>query len=371
MLKKIFKILLILGFVIFPLGFLVRINITENIKLIPLDLVVFLMVVIGLLAKFKKKPVFAYSIYTFLGLSVLVFLLRTYLVKAYFPYVLTDLAYLVRIISYFLLVVILPHAVTLRDKRLIKKGLLISGFTVVVTGIVQYLLYPDLRNLLYLGWDPHFHRLFATFFDPNFAGIILVLIFFRIYYSFGSGKFSNKLLYVLLLFTCLTAIYLTRSRSAYLAFLSGLSIALIYSKNYAKKLLFIFVVIFLIFQLLPKPRLDVLDILRIPTSSARINNWSVSLNLSLDSPLIGLGYSKFRFSDASLLYVFGSSGIFVLIAYLWLWKKIIADLSGNNELVVSLIVVVVSSVFNNTLFYSFIMYWLAMLVCLSYPDQGS
>lgn len=359
------------SFVVFPLGFLVRVNITGSIKLVPLDAVVFLLVIAGFLARNSKKPAFTYPLYTFLVLSIVVFFLRIFLIKPELTSVLTDLAYLVKIVSYFLLILIMPQVVTVRDKRLIKKGLLIAGLIVVVTGIMQYLIYPDLRNLLYLGWDPHFHRLFATFFDPNFAGIILVLTFFRIYYSFGSGKFSNKLLYILLLFTCLIAIYLTRSRSAYLAFFSGLSIALIYSKNFAKKLLFVFVVIFLIFQLLPKPRLDVLDLLRIPTSSARINNWSVSLNLSLNSPLIGLGYSKFRFADASLLYVFGSSGILALIAYLWLWKRIIADLSGNNELVVSLIVVAVSSVFNNTLFYSFIMYWFAMLVCVSYLDQGS
>ncbi|PIQ72184.1 hypothetical protein COV86_04335, partial [Candidatus Roizmanbacteria bacterium CG11_big_fil_rev_8_21_14_0_20_35_14] len=41
------------------------------------------------------------------------------------------------------------------SKKTIKTSLNIFVVLTVITTITQYLLYPDLRNLFYQGWDPH------------------------------------------------------------------------------------------------------------------------------------------------------------------------------------------------------------------------
>ena len=48
--------------------------------------------------------------------------------------------------------------------------------------------YPDLRNLWYLGWDPHYYRVFATLLDPNYVGILLVLTIFVWIYIWVNNK---------------------------------------------------------------------------------------------------------------------------------------------------------------------------------------
>ena len=57
-------------------------------------------------------------------------------------------------------------------------GLFGFGTTLSFFGLVQYVLYPELRNVSYLGWDPHYYRLFSTLFYPNFVGILIVITFF-------------------------------------------------------------------------------------------------------------------------------------------------------------------------------------------------
>ncbi len=43
-------------------------------------------------------------------------------------------------------------------------------------GILQYVIFPDTRWLAPLGWDDHYFRLIGTLFDPNFSGLLLVMI---------------------------------------------------------------------------------------------------------------------------------------------------------------------------------------------------
>src|SRR3989344_1662042 len=77
--------------------------------------------------------------------------------------------YLVRFTLYSFLVVI---GVWLKKTaRISLPGLFISGSMIALLGLLQYWLYPELRNLYYLGWDPHHYRVFSTMLDPNFIGI--------------------------------------------------------------------------------------------------------------------------------------------------------------------------------------------------------
>ncbi len=79
--------------------------------------------------------------------------------------------YLVRWILYsFVYILVLQDFV---DTRFWLRGLYAVGVGLGVLGLMQFILYPDLRNLYYLGWDPHYYRVFSTLLDPNFAGITI------------------------------------------------------------------------------------------------------------------------------------------------------------------------------------------------------
>ena len=80
--------------------------------------------------------------------------------------------YLVRWAAYAMLYFIVAG---FPNKTVLQKYLLVCGSVTILFGYIQYLFYPDLRNLYYAGWDPHLYRMFGTFFDPNFMGAIIVL----------------------------------------------------------------------------------------------------------------------------------------------------------------------------------------------------
>src|SRR3989344_755056 len=94
-------------------------------------------------------------------------------------------------------------------------GLFGVGVGYALIGIIQFFLYPDLRNLMYLGWDPHYYRLFSTILDPNFAGIIFVFTVLLGFYFYVQRK--HRLLLSAMLIPII-ALVLTFSRSSYLAF---------------------------------------------------------------------------------------------------------------------------------------------------------
>jgi len=55
--------------------------------------------------------------------------------------------------------------------------LLFLFIAVLITSFIQYFFYPDLQNLIYLGWDPHYNRMFGVFFDTSTAAAVFGLSF--------------------------------------------------------------------------------------------------------------------------------------------------------------------------------------------------
>lgn len=62
-----------------------------------------------------------------------------------------------------------------RQKTKLAQASLIWLHTHAVLGIGQYLLLPDARQFLFLGWDEHLNRAFGTLFDPTYFGVLMVL----------------------------------------------------------------------------------------------------------------------------------------------------------------------------------------------------
>ena len=122
--------------------------------------------------------------------------------------------------------------------------LIIIGSAIGIFGLVQYFLWPNLKALEVLQYDPHFYRAVGTFLDPGFTGIILVLTLILI-----SAK--NWGLWGLWVIVYL-ALALTYSRASWLAFFIGMSILSFYKKSW-KLFLLTTGVLVLTWFLIPQP----------------------------------------------------------------------------------------------------------------------
>lgn len=265
------------------------------------------------------------------------------------------------------------------------EGMSVSGGIVLGLGFIQYFLFPDLRILTPLGWDPHFWRLTSTFLDPNFAGMYLVLTLFAVpLVLFRYPKIIYISAAVLVL-----GIYLTLSRSTYVALVTGLLVFAAVSKKTI--VLYGIAVLAAMVFLLPKGTLDVTDIFRRETTLARRQNWKTSVALASWSPITGVGFNTLYFVsplsgskqegpvvsrvwggvDNSLILIFLTTGIIGTAAYGWIITKMvtIARVAGKRKeykvagavLAASVTAVLVHSMFNNSLFYPWAMIWIMVL----------
>ncbi len=259
--------------------------------------------------------------------------------------------------------------------------LLASGTMGAIFGLVQYFLWPDMSALTALGWDPHYYRLVGTFFDPNFTGIILVLTIILL-----TANFRKKPIYYLLFTICYLALALTYSRASWLAFLAGITALFLIKKIKKKVGLIIFITFIMVITILILPREpggEGVKLERIVSVQSRLGSWRQALVIAKDHPLLGIGFNAYRYAqkrygfleenwqlshagagaDNSILFILATSGILGLLGLLGL-LGIIFQLSFRNSPLVfsSMIAVLIHSLFNNTLFYPWVMGWLAIIL---------
>lgn len=285
--------------------------------------------------------------------------------------------YIVRLVSYFF--VYLTARFLIREKlvsfALVVKLLIFTGFALAGLGWIQYFLYPDLRNLFYLGWDPHLYRIFSTYLDPNYFGLMMVLTLVVIMTQ------KVKYQYILSSYMFLTLMF-TYSRSSFLAFLGAL-IFFILSK---KKLKLAGIVIFalLIFILiLPKPGGVGVQLGRIFSVETRIENWKVAYKIFTGHPFLGVGYNTVRYAkqqynftqdnilenhagagfDNSILFIAATTGLFGLVPYFLFLRNVFQK--GSFMVKLSFISVVIHSFFLNTLFFPWVMVWMWVVTAIS------
>lgn len=272
-------------------------------------------------------------------------------------------------------------------KDLIYAGLMGLGLAFSFFGLVQYFLYPDLRNLSYLGWDPHYQRLFSTLFDPNFTGLLLGL---SIILGIGLMRIYKSLRPIIfgILLTEVWALVLTYSRSAYLAFLIGLLPLFL---RFKKPVVTIFLAAIIFFVFLPKGGSEGTKIERVSTITSRLANASEAFTIAQTSPLFGVGFNAYGFvrlgelentsspshaqagADNSFLFIFATTGLLGLAAFLFLVAKIFRTFffrkQGSQGLVSQIVIATVLAIFVhaffvNSLFYPWVMLWMWMLLAV-------
>jgi O-antigen ligase len=131
--------------------------------------------------------------------------------------------------------------------------------------------------------------------------------------------------------------------------------------------------------ILPRPAGEGVKLERQSTVLSRYQNWQQGLLVARDHPLLGVGFNLYRYSardygfldklrwqyshagagvDNSLIFVLATTGISGLLAFAYLlfsWLK--WGLEGKVRLVFAAVLgaTLVHGFFNNTLFYSFVM----------------
>ncbi len=226
-----------------------------------------------------------------------------------------------------------------------RRFFLISG-VVIALGFLQFVLVPDISNWSTEGgWDPHEGRLLGTWLDPNylagFLGFLLPLV--------AGTWYKKKNGFLLLLgLAGLAALFLTFSRSGYLAAAVGLGLFFLLRDW---KIILISVrlaVLGLSLSERAQQRVTELsgtmasvllqDTAEVdPTAKLRIQNWIKTVDVWKKYPVLGLGYNTYRWrgaeegvvdesyfsaggADGTHLTVLVTTGILGTLAYLWfLW----------------------------------------------------
>ena len=388
---KLLQFLIIIIFILFPFGELLRFDLGNSIAIRLLDFAVITTAIVYLtLLVFKKMPFHYEKIRKFLPFPFILILSFAFNMFWLTPTeFMASIFYLIRWIAYAQLVFIVISFDS-QFKNIIKKFLVVDGLIILLFGFIQYFFYPSLKSLFYLGWDEHMYRMFSTFFDPNYAGAFFVLYLLFIAGEFFATKSTDKRKRAVLLgiiMITLLAVFLTFSRSALLMLLVGVIIFLIMHNK--KKLIFLLLGSIVAFSLIISPWFYVenINLFRETSSAARIDNYNLSFRIIFDHPLLGVGFNTLRYVreeyvtnqnwtnapshadagvDNSFLFVAVTTGLLGLVAYVSLWYFILKRAFTKRRAVIvsSVIGLFVSSLFVNSLFFPPLMLWLWIIIAL-------
>lgn len=323
----------------------------------------------------RKPPTQVSAALIFISLATLSLLITP--LHLNFSEYLTSFSYTIRFSLYILFAWLITSEAFGDFRQSLQKVLLLAGISFAVSGLLQFISFPNLEFLNYAGWDPHYFRTVSTFFDPNFAGGFFILTLLLVIQNFASDRKWNTLFFITIYLALLT----TFSRSSYAMFLtSGLILSVLKrSKKLAFATIIFFAVLLLGFmiytQLIATPR----NISRTQSASFRLNTWQQGFILFQKFPIFGLGYNAYRYgirefnlgdenflqshgassNDSSLLFVAATTGILGLAAYLYfLWTLFKSSDKKNFILTAGLAGLIVHSFFANSLFYPPILAWI-------------
>jgi len=364
---------------LFVVGNIFRLEIREGIFVNLLDLGIIALLPISVyyltLNKnaLRKNPFFKY-LTVFLAAILLSLLVNIFTLDS--KTALIAILYFLRLFAFFQLIFIF----SLLTKNFRKRFLNFLSFSIGLTailGLMQYFLYDNLRNLEYLGWDVHQYRVFSTFLDPNFAGVIFLMGLFIIISNLKKYSSKMKKTSFVLFFIEAIAVFLTYSRTAYVTLLVTSSI-------YISKFRKIYIIIplsFLIFGvlLLPKDlKSEGVNLARTASIQARIQENSEGINVFFEHPIFGIGYNAYRAYNPraeskfpenaasgipnSYILTLSTTGVIGFVALIYLCigvYKFISKIKSPEDktLITTLSLILLSSaLFENTMYYNYIIF---------------
>lgn len=276
---------------------------------------------------------------------------------------------IVLIISFFLC---LWHWLSSNKNRLRHLGAAILLFVSLTTvfSVAQYVLYPNLRNLYYLGWDPHWYRVFGTFFDTSITSSVFLISFFWL-------ACQKKTIFVKVLLFCMLVLMLfTYSRALYISLFGGL----LYIALINRKLHYVIAAFFLflgVVAILPRPAGESVRLERMFSIHSRISDVKDGLQTFKHAPVFGIGYNRIgfvrsqkeltsipdhsRFSYSSTyITLLASSGIVGLAGFLFFVGNLFAR--GRGVVRAIIVTLMIYAFFDNIFLHTFVLTLLLIIV---------
>ncbi|HJZ05342.1 hypothetical protein A2634_04000 [Candidatus Amesbacteria bacterium RIFCSPHIGHO2_01_FULL_48_32] len=253
---------------------------------------------------------------------------------------------------------------------------LIVCLVIIIVSVAQYLWQPDIRHLAVAEWDPHYYRVVGSFLDPGFTGLLLVfsLVFFTI-----KPRIHSQIVRTLLWGINYLAFAFTYSRSSYLGYLAAMAY-ISWRRRSIKFFLATTLLLAITIPILPRASDgDGVKLERKFSVSARFDSWKNSLIIFFQNPILGVGFNTYRYAqraykiepdskwlkshagagaDSSLLFVAATTGMVGLTAYLYYLRHLFSY-SGLRYYLIPLLF---HSFFLNSLFYPYVMFWLALML---------
>ncbi len=167
----------------------------------------------------------------------------------------------------------------------IRSLLYTTSIILLITTAIQYVFFTNLWGLYSAGWDPHAHRTYVTFLDVYVAAAIFGSFFF---YWIQKRKWIFVALFLL-------ALILSFSRSAYLALIFSVFVALFPKKKWREFIVILNFFVILVL-LVPKPFGEGVHLFRTASISSRIRDYTNAVSLWKNKPILGYGYNRIRFA---------------------------------------------------------------------------
>ncbi len=300
--------------------------------------------------------------------AVLVFSSLLSLATGFFGF--EGMMYLVRLLVYLSLFVVFP-------KRNLATPLLLTSIVLACFGWLQYFVFADLTALKYFGWDDHYFRMVSTFLDPAFFGVLMVLFTLLSIERFIK---TRSAVFVATSLFLLTTLAFTYSRASFLAFALGV-IILLWRRQ---KLLILGFIAFLVLivNLLPvSPGGEGVNLARTNSIYQKIDNYRESAQIIGLSPVFGVGFNNVCTAknergfvsgvnschglDNSVLFTLATTGVVGLaIISLFIAKTMkSAILASSRGLITSsMSAVLLHSMFSNTAYYPWVLFYLVILL---------
>lgn len=388
--NRLLQWLLFVYLAIFPFGQLGRIELIAPITLHLIDIVVGFFIFFWLISLVQRRvlpnPPLKQEFLAFLAIAGFSLLLGSSKVvwQEAFVGFLYWLRFGVYVLFYFAVWDLVRQDSKLRHRLF--NTLVAVGVSISLFGLFQYLAFPDLRILSSYGWDEHYFRLVGTFLDPGFIGILIVLFVVLVFSRWEQGRRGEN---VIFLFLGIASLLLTYSRASYLAFLAALFLFNIVRRN--SKLVLIILTLFILgITVLPKPGGEGVRLERTSTVFARFESYKGAWDLGKENPLFGVGFNLYAFApvapkncknigggischsasgaDSSFLFAFATTGIVGLLAYIYVWLRILVlgwqkrFTGAGLALLLLSAALLIHSNFSNSLFYPWILGWQAIIL---------
>lgn len=334
----------------------------------------------------RENAPFSRPLLSFLGVALFSLVLGAYFQEP--KAILIGTLYFLRLSLYVFFFLAVYHTIIQeKNRELIKvtlhNSLIVVGAFIALMGLIGYFLYPDTKMLSEYGWDNHYYRLVGPFLDPAFTGILLVLSLIALWFKDWKSPGSQALA-VLIFLLDWSAIALTYSRASFVAAAAFFITFFVLKKNLlvliGASLLFVAT-----YYLLPHPYQSAgTNLGRTSTINSRFANYSGAVNSGLNTPLFGVGYNLYKPKvqneekithsgsgiHSSLLFVLVTTGALGLITYLAFWWRVIEHAWWGREgkysgiLLCSAAALLAHSLFDNSLFYPWVLGWLAILLAM-------